>query len=504
MEKKRCILGIDLGTSSVKILKKYEDGSIRKLKNTYKEPLPVGWWKSILELLEQIDWQEVEAIGLSSQVGTYVINDKDVIGWNQSIGKEELNWWKENYATERFVQEISMPHPDIISYPLPRLKYIKDHMADVDTICQPKEYILKCLTGEWVSDPYSWRGLANLEKKDYSEFFLQELGLKREQLPPIKRQDALAGYTKEIRFANNVLPEGIPVYVGLNDYFAGLLGMGVGKKGQMFDLTGTSEHIGVIQDNITEDTSLVCGPYLHNKVVSEETAPSGCKHHNVVHYGVTASSGPSIKYGLRLLETCMEAEKGKCEEIHEKQNEDENNHRKQDFSLDMESVSRKKPPIFLPYLKGERAPIWNADARGVFFGVEENADLEQMIYAVMEGVVFSLYHIYDTMGKPEIDSITVSGGAAEIDYLNELKSQMFGRKVQVVRESDVSALGACMVAAVGAGMYKDYEQVTEEWVQIEKTVEPMGDYKEWFDKRFRIYKQLYENVKPLYEEWKQL
>ena len=64
MEMKRCVLGIDLGTSSVKILKKYEDGTVVKLKNIYKEPLPIGWWKSILELLEQIDWQEVIAIGL--------------------------------------------------------------------------------------------------------------------------------------------------------------------------------------------------------------------------------------------------------------------------------------------------------------------------------------------------------------------------------------------------------------------------------------------------------
>ena len=95
MEIKKCILGIDLGTSSVKILKKYEDGSVRKLKNTYKEPLPMGWWQSILELASRIDWQEVMAIGLSSQVGTYVINDKEVIGWNENVGKEELSWWNQ-------------------------------------------------------------------------------------------------------------------------------------------------------------------------------------------------------------------------------------------------------------------------------------------------------------------------------------------------------------------------------------------------------------------------
>ena len=483
MEVKRCVLGIDLGTSSVKILKKYEDGSVIKLKNTYKEALPIGWWKSILELLEQIDWQEVTAIGLSSQVGTYIVNDTDVIGWNQSVGKEELEWWKKRYTKEKFVEEISMPHPDIISYPLPRLKYIKNHYEHIETICQPKEYILKCLTGEWVSDLYSWRGLANLNKKEYSEFFLKELAICRENLPPIKEQDELAGYTKEIKFENNTLPHGIPVFIGLNDYYAGLLGMGVGKKGQMFDLTGTSEHIGVIQEEITLETALVCGPYIKE----------------IVHYGVTASSGPSIKYGLKLLAAF-------ASEMQSKEEQEGTLKENPTFSwkLDLEKMMEEKPPIFLPYLKGERAPIWNADARGAFFGLEENTNLEQMIYSVMEGVVFSLYHIYEIMGMPDINSIMVSGGAAEIEYLNALKAEVFGKKVVVVKESDVSALGACIVAAVGAGIYETYEQVMQEWVHVEKMIEPTQQGVEWFAKRFELYKELYGCVKPLYEQWKRI
>ena len=477
---KKCVLGIDLGTSSVKILKKYQDGSVQKLKNIYRETLPLGWWNSILELLEKIDWQEVTAIGLSSQVGTYIVNDKDVIGWNQNVGKEELEWWKEKYPTEKFLEEISMPHPDIISYPLPRLKYIKDHFENVETVCQPKEYILKQLTGEWVTDPYSWRGLANLDRKEYSKFFLDELSIDLEKLPPIKKQDEIAGYTKKIELQYNVLPEGIPVYVGLNDYYAGLLGMGVGSQGQMFDLTGTSEHVGVIQQEIIQDTVLVCGPYVKN----------------MVHYGVTASSGPSIKYGLRLLASY------KAQMKEETLQKDDN--KDVFWTLNLCKMMEEKPPIFLPYLKGERAPIWNADARGGFLGLEENTSLEQMIYAVMEGVVFSLYHIYETMGKPQVESITISGGAAEIDYLNALKAEVFGSTVRVVEESDVSALGACMVAAVGSGMYESYEQVANEWVQIKRIIEPSLECKAWFEKRFALYKEFYHSIKPLYETWKQL
>lgn len=473
----QCVLGIDLGTSSVKIVKKYRDGHIEKLKNTYEGSLPLGWWKSILKLLEGIEWTEVIAIGLSSQVGTYIVNGEEVISWNSDAGKEEVKWWKTHYPKEKFIEEISMPHPDIISYPLPRLKYIREHFKEIQKICQPKEYILEKLTGEWVTDAYSWRGLVNLQTRNYSAYFLRELSLEEKILPPVKRFDEIAGYTKELSFENNLLPAGIPVYVGLNDYYAGLLGMGIGETGQMFDVTGTSEHIGVLQKEIDYNTTLVSGPYI--------------KH--MVHYGVTASSGPSIKYGLRLMQTSSD-DLVKTKVFVDGQKR----------VFDLEKITQTKPPIFLPYVKGERAPIWNPDARGAFFGIEEKCSIEQMAYAVMEGVVFSLYHIYETMGNPEIEQITVSGGAAEITCLNLLKAEIFGVPVEIVEESDVSALGACMTAAVGAGIYENYHQIAEDWVDINQRIVPTGKYKEWFEKRFEIYKEFYFYLNPLYQKWKAL
>ena len=470
---RQCVLGIDLGTSSVKIVKKYRDGHIEKLKNTYEEPLPWGWWNSIVKLLEKIEWKEVTAIGLSSQVGTYIVNHKEVISWNSTAGREEVKWWKNNYPKEKFIEEISMPHPDIISYPLPRLKYIKEHFENLEKVYQPKEYILEKLTGELVTDAYSWRGLANLETGTYSAYFLQELFIEEKILPKIKRFDEIAGYTKEICFENNLLPAGIPVYVGLNDYYAGLLGMGIYTIGQMFDVTGTSEHLGVLQKEMSCNTALVSGPYIEH----------------MVHYGVTASSGSSIKYGLKLMQkTAVDSDRKHA--LSEENVQAKNKALR--YELDFENIIQNKPPIFLPYTKG------------AFFGIEENCSIEQMAYAVMEGVVFSLYHIYETMGKPEIEKITVSGGAATIDYLNFLKAEVFGVPLETVEESDVSALGACMVAAVGEGLYPDYHQIANEWVKINQRVIPWGKHREWFEKRFEIYKEFYFKIESLYQKWKEI
>ena len=354
-----------------------------------------------------------------------------------------------------------MDHPSIASYPIPRLMYIKEHYDPIATVCQPKDYICQWLTGNRVTDPYSWRGLANLEKKSYSAFFLEVLGIREDMLPRLTDCTGFAGVTKEIPLPGKLLPANIPVYVGLNDYYAALLGMGIGNTGDLFDISGTSEHLGVIEDRIVSGTSLVSGPYI--------------KHN--VHYGVTASSGASMQFGLQL------ADGAAC---------------------DLEKMHKTHPPVFLPYVNGERAPIWDPDARGMFFGIGENCTQEDLAYAVFEGVVFSLYHIYETMGSPEVKAMVVSGGTAVSESLNALKAEMFGIPVITLEENDTSALGAALVAAVGALWYPDLEAAAAASVKIKKTVIPTGDHQKWLRERYSLYKELYPAVKDQYARLKEL
>ena len=457
----KSVVGIDLGTSSVKVVQRYIDGTILKVREVYEEISPNAWWKAICKALSQINLEEVDGIGLSSQVGTYIVDDVHVIGWNEAIGAEELAAIKKDYDTECFLQEISMPHPNIISYPIPRLKYMKHTYPNFQKVGMPKDFICQQLTGNLVTDPYSWRGLANLEKKVYSQYFLKELGIQEEQLPKMIDFTEIAGYTKEISLGEKQLPEGIPVYVGLNDYYAGLLGMGIHKVGDMFDISGTSEHLGILEEKVNVATEMVSGPYLQEQV----------------HYGVTASSGVSLKYGLELYA---------CEE------------------LDLTKMREKHPPIFLPYLNGERAPIWDADARGMFFGIQGNCSKEEMYYAVMEGVAFSLYHIYEKMGKPPARQMKVAGGAAVSSVLNQLKAELFGIPVAVLEESDTSALGAVLVALLGQGSYETIDAAATDGCNIKEIIEPTGKYEAWLKKRFTIYKELYPAVKMQYQKLKEI
>lgn len=446
----RGILGIDLGTSSAKAL--FICGNEKfKLREKYESIGIDGWTNAIKEIFSQINMHQVSAIGFSSQVGTYIADKKFITSWNDPVGKEQLDDVLMAFSQDKFVVEISMPHPSLTSYPVPRLKYIKEEYGSLNEVCQPKDYIIRLLTGNFVTDKYSWRGLANLETARYSNFFLDFLGISANALPEIKSPTALAGLTVENDLG---VPAGIPVYVGCNDFFASLLGMGINKPGQMFDITGTSEHIGIISDKIDIDTKMVSGPYFDGNV----------------SYGVTASSGASMDFCLENFDT--------------------------DF--DTEAVLDKNPPIFLPYLKGERAPIFDSNAKGMFFGITAGCSKKGLAYSVMEGIVFSLWHIYENLPDCKPRKMTVSGGGAVNRTLNLLKAEMFDIPVVTLCENDTSALGAVMLAAIGCGEFRDIFAAAEALVNPDLEFLPTGKFRGRLLERFENYKRLYPAVKDLF------
>lgn len=445
------ILGIDLGTSSIKLLL-----NGRRIGEKYTVPGPAGWWDALCRAAKQIGNVEIKAIGLSSQVGTYVINGEDVIGWSDPAGQAELPDVLNAFDVPMFLDEISMPHPRIISYPLPRLLHIRQKYEHIQQICMPKDLLLHRLTGNWVSDPYSWRGLANLQKKAYSKRMLDWLGIAQEQLPPLIDPTTQAGTITKAAAEATGLPEGTPVFTGCNDFFAGLLGMGMLQSGELFDITGTSEHLGLITDEMYQNDGLVCGPYFS---------------HNV-YYGVTASSGASMDFGMKL-------------------------HSFKD--LDPVACLKRNPPLFLPYLNGERAPIWDADARGVFFGLSGQTTPEDMAYAVLEGTAMSIYHIYTQMGCPAAKCMRITGGAGRDPVLGLLKASLFGIPVQPLKQADASATGAQMLAAIGCGMYQDMEEAIGALEGDAAWIEPDAALTDLLRARFEVYRELYPALKSSFQ-----
>lgn len=451
------LLGIDLGTSSVKVLLRHADGTVEKARAAYLCETPDAWWDAVCEALSSLSLGGVCAVGLSSQTGTYIVNGRDVIGWRDGAGREELDALRKTYGTEVFLREIAMPHPALTSYPLPRLAYIKKHYEDVREIRQPKDFLLTRLTGCPASDVYTWRGLANPHTGQYSAFFLSEIGVDASVLPPLLPPTAVGGYVTEETARVTGLPVGTPVALGLNDFFASIVGMGI-VDGGAFDITGTSEHFGVVGDVLSKDTPLVSSPYLEGFVT----------------YGVTASSGVSLDFMREVLRDPLA-----------------------EMSDDPLVYLGQKPPLFLPYLSGERAPIFDPDAKGAFFGITQGCSREALAYAVCEGVAFSLFHISEAMGTilPHGTRVTVSGGASRLALLTRIKAELFGTAFVTLAENDTSALGAAMTAGVGCGIFRSLKDAARHCCREAECVLPTGGCRTELLRRYEIYKTLYPSLK---------
>jgi len=450
---KQYYAGLDLGTSSVKILLATTDGEVIKVKQPYEEVSPRGWQAAVLaattQLSETVDLRRIAALGLSAQVGTYITDTGTVIGWNASAGASELAEIRQAVQTNEFVAELAMDHPDIISYPLPRLLHIRRQDRRCRQVLMPKELLVRILTGRIVTDRFSQRGLAHTGTGQYSKTLLDRFGLDFELPPVVSPTDCVGTVTPQGTVALG-FAEHTPVYCGCNDFFAGLLGMGVLEPGTLFDLTGTSEHIGLIS-HTRQDGHLVSGPYLEHYVT----------------YGGTKASGTSAAFAARMFG---------------------------ETPPDMTALSRK-PPIFLPYLSGERAPIYDEAARGVFFGIDADTDKAALSYAVLEGIVFSLYHIAQAFPSDSFQELILGGGAANNRLLTRLKADLFGCSIRGAAETDTSAMGAAMLAMVGSGRYRNIRQAIDHTVTYRTLAEPDVRFRELLLRRFEIYRGLYSHLK---------
>lgn len=469
MNSQMATVGLDLGTSAVKVLKRYGDGRTVKAREPYAGPLPGGWWEAARRALCRVGLGDVMAIGLASQVGTYVVDGEHVVSWDSPAGSGEIDEVLALLDGPEWDREIAMRHPRILSYPLPRLLYIQRHWPDAREVCQPKDWLLRKLTGEYATDPWSWRGLCKPPEGGYSQRLLDLAGLDGALLPPIISPTAPAGRTLPAACEAGEIPGGIPVYTGMNDFFASLLGMGM-DAGQIFDITGTSEHLGVIEAEYRPDGSMVNGPWLRG----------------YAHYGVTASSGPSLALGGRLDKVAFD-----CPDIDA-------------AGALLEDMRRRRPPVFLPYLNGERAPIWNADARGCYFGLSGGCDVRDLAYSALEGVCFSLLHVYEALGRPPAAGLRLSGGASGNPLLNLMKAELFDLPVQAAAEADTTALGAAMAAMVGLGLYGDWREAVADQCRAAGRVEPAGRWRGWLLERYGIYRRLYPALETTMAEWRNI
>lgn len=461
MIKEKYYLGLDIGTSSVKAVMRSLSGKTVKAKRGYEGRLPDAWLDAVKSVTSELSLKadgEIAALAVSSQVGTYVVNGEHVISWSSDIGKDELEYIKSVITEDEFISEIGMKHPDIISYPLPRLLYIQKNYGKNAEVIMPKELLIRSLTGKTVTDVFSMRGICDPATEKYAYGLIKRLGIEI-SLPELRSPTSLSGHVTDEASALYGIKAGTPVYLGCNDFFSGLIGMGIYGIGDFFDLSGTSEHIGYISEDLNSE-GFVSGKYFVGHCT----------------YGGTKSSGASNDFAIK------------------------------NFGIDILSLDliKRDPPIFLPYLNGERAPIYDENARGVFFGLRTDTDKQLLAYSVLEGVVFSLYDIALSMNAPKPERIICGGGSSRDRFMNKLRATMFECDVVSVRENDTSALGACLLSMVGEGVYPDIEAALRGCVDHTDPITPDVGYHDALMERFEIYKEVYRNLKPTFRKFSKI
>jgi xylulokinase len=452
-------LGIDIGTSSVKVLLRSESSEESgRVRYDADRPGPRAWMAAIEAAVARLrgPLSDVAAIGLAGQTNTYLLWDPDrggeppVVPWSAGEGAGALaellalppSFW---------VEHISMPHPAMVSYPAPRILWMARAAGSgwerAAKVLQPKDWVYFRLTGRMASDPFTWRGLAHLGDGTFHRELLERLGIEAARLPELHAPEAAPGALAAGAAGRLGLRPGIPVHLGCNDFFASLAGMGTLAPGDWADVAGSSEHLARIETRppLSVTTPLVYGPGLvHN-----------------VHYGVTAASGVSLDWGLGALGTRAPSDTG------------------------------AGTPLFLPYLQGERAPHFDPDARGVFFGLERGHEPRDLLAAVCEGVAFSLRQIASLIDAEAAAPVRTAPDGPLAAAVTRIKADVFGRPFVVVRQRASAALGAAMIAAAGAGRFAGLAEAASAWVALEAEVPPRSDRAPLLEARYRLYVSLY-------------
>ncbi len=433
------------------------------------EQSPDDWLRLTLAALagfaERAEAAHVAAICLTSQVNTHVFTDAALgplhpaIVWQDGRAAAEGARLDGKVTAAQKTEWLGAPIPIDASHALARMAWMKRHHAEIWAatahVLLPRDYLLARLTGTVTCDPISAVGLVT-PGLAYARGIVALLPGAQKRLPPLRDPLSVAG---------TVLPglpfAGLPVVTGVMDAWASLFGIGVASAGQAMYLSGTSEVLGLISPDISGEPGVITFPAWRGITL---------------HAAPTQAGGASLDWVARLLG--------------------------QDAARLAASAAQIMPqsPLFLPHLQGERAPLWDATARGTFAGLTAGTGPSELAAAVLEGVAFSARLAMEALERSAgmiPGQIQTGGGGAASDRWCQIRANVFGRPFLRVEGRDPGALGAAVMAGVGAGLLPDLAQAAAAMIRTDRVFEPDAGAKTLADRRFAIWQQLYAQIRPI-------
>jgi len=497
-------IGIDVGTSGTKTILTDSKGNILATA-TFEYPLyqpqigwaeqnPEDWWdasvKGIKAVLEKskVNPEEVKAVGLTGQMHGLVMLDKNYnvirpsIIWCDQRTAKECDEITEKVGKERLIEITA--NPALTGFTASKILWVRNNEPQnyekVYKILLPKDYIRFKLTGEFATDVSDASGMQLLDIKNrcWSDEVLEKLEIDKELLGKVYESPEVTG--KVSRQASEItgLCEGTLVVAGGGDQAAGAVGNGIVKTGVISSTIGSSGVVFAHLDEFKIDPQGRVHTFCH--------AVPGKWH----VMGVTQGAGLSLKW---FRDNFAHIEKAAFEFID-----------KDPYILMDQEAELANPGadglVFLPYLMGERTPILDPYAKGIFFGITAKHTRREFIRAVMEGVVFSLKNCLDILYEMgiEVKEVRVSGGGAKSKLWRQMQADIFEMDVWTLNSKEGPAFGAAILAAVGAGEYQKVEEACDTMIQKVDSCRPNEKLFEIYRKTYKLYNSIYPRVKDLF------
>jgi xylulokinase len=489
------LIGLDIGTSSVKaglfdasgnlLAKACAPLVLYSPEPGWAEQEPEDWWQGsrrvLAEILRGVDPGRVTGLGLSGQCPGHVLVDGEThplgraIIWRDLRARAEADWIASRITDAQAQEWIGTDQPGQAGSPPARLLWLaKNRREDWQRsvkVLQPKDYVALRLTGSSLAtDCHSAYCLANPETSAYERRYFDILGLSLEKMPSLFDPTAVVGEVTSGSAQQTGLKAGTRVVIGTIDAYCDNLAGGVIFDGRAVDVAGTSEIVslgidrkvqarGVYPAKIGADGWFLCGP--------------------------TQAGGDT----LRWLAGCFYPEFGGG--VHFDKMEEQAN----------AVPAGSEGLVFLPYLSGERAPIWDADARGVFFGLTINHDRRHFTRAVYEGLGFAIRHILEiaeAAAGRSAGEMVVCGGGSQSGFWNQVKADILQKPVRPTAVNETGCLGAAILAGVGTGLHPDLRAGCERMIVFKDLLLPRKELAGVYERAYRTYRQLYPAVKPVF------
>ena len=484
-------IGVDLGTSAVKLLLMDSEGKIVNIVSReyplyfphpgWSEQNPADWYSNtmegIKELIAGVDKSQIAGISFGGQMHGLVILDENdevirpAILWNDGRTVEECDYLNNVIGKEtlsKYTANISFT-----GFTAPKILWVKnkepENFARIKKIMLPKDYIAYKLSGVFCTDVSDASGMLvfDVKNRKWSKEMCDICGITEDQLATVYESYEKVGTVLPEIARELGIPETCIVAAGAGDNAAAAVGTGTVGEGKCNISLGTSGTIFISSDKFKVDEN--------NALHSFDHADG---HYHLM--GCMLSAASCNKWWMDDIVGTT------------------------DYVAEQKAITKlgENHVYFLPYLMGERSPHNDPNARGTFIGMTMDTTRADMTQAVLEGVAFALrdsFEVAKSLGI-KIERTKICGGGAKSPLWRQIIANVLNVKVDIIESEQGPGMGGAMLAAVANGEYASVEEIADKFVKVVDTVEPDAALAAKYEERYNQFKQIYPACKELFKK----